>query len=100
MNAEISHEHTEWEEQPSPHLKDLPLTAVNLPRLALLLPIRLYQKTLSRTIPADTCRYYPSCSNYTYQAIYKHGALKGGWLGFRRIMRCNPLSKGGYDPVP
>ena len=100
MTAEISHAHTEYEEQPSPHLKDLPLTAANLPRFALLLPIRLYQKTLSRTLPANTCRFYPSCSHYTYQAIYKYGALKGGWMGFRRILRCTPLSKGGYDPVP
>jgi hypothetical protein len=100
MNAELSHQHPEYTEQPSPPLKELPLTAGNLPRFALLLPIRLYQKTLSRSMPADTCRFYPSCSNYTYQAIFKYGAAKGGWMGFRRILRCTPLSKGGFDPVP
>lgn len=100
MNAELSHTHEEIHEQPSPSLKSLPRTLENLPRFALLLPIRLYQKTLSHTVPADTCRFYPTCSHYTYQAIYKYGAAKGGWMGFQRILRCNPFSKGGYDPVP
>ncbi|MEX1247032.1 MAG: membrane protein insertion efficiency factor YidD [Anaerolineales bacterium] len=100
MTAELSHTHTDIKEQPSPSLKDLPVTFGNLPRFAILLPIVLYQKTLSRTLPTDTCRFYPSCSHYAYQAIYKYGAAKGGWMGFRRILRCNPLSKGGYDPVP
>lgn len=100
MTAELSHSHEEEKEQPSPALKTLPVTLGNVPRFALLLPIRLYQQTLSRTMPADTCRFYPTCSHYTYQAIYKYGAIKGGWMGFRRILRCNPFSKGGYDPVP
>jgi putative membrane protein insertion efficiency factor len=100
MTVELSHTHSEIQEQPSPSLKDLPLTLGNLPRLALLLPIVFYQRTFSRTLPADTCRFYPTCSRYTYQAIYKYGAVKGGWMGFRRILRCNPFSKGGYDPVP
>lgn len=100
MNAELSHSHAEFKEQPSPSLRELPLTAGNLPRLALLVPIWIYQKTLSKTVPADTCRFYPTCSHYTYQAIFKYGALKGGWMGFQRILRCNPFSQGGYDPVP
>lgn len=100
MNAKASHAHTKYSEQPSPPLTGLPRTAANLPRFALLMPIRFYQKTLSRSLPADTCRFYPTCSHYTYQAIYKYGALKGGWMGFRRILRCTPLSKGGFDPVP
>jgi hypothetical protein len=83
-----------------PSLKDLPINPVNLPRLLLLLPIRLYQKTISPTLPADTCRFYPTCSHYGFEAIYKYGALKGGWMAFTRVLRCNPFNEGGFDPVP
>jgi putative membrane protein insertion efficiency factor len=61
--------------------------------------IRLYQNTISRALP-PSCRFAPSCSEYTYEAIEKHGILKGGWLGVKRISRCHPLNPGGYDPVP
>jgi len=61
--------------------------------------IRLYQNTVSRVLP-PTCRFYPSCSQYTYQAIAKYGILRGGWLGVKRISRCHPFNPGGYDPVP
>lgn len=64
-----------------------------------LFAIRIYQRTLSRMLP-PSCRFEPSCSHYTYQAIEKYGLLKGGWLGLKRIGRCHPLSPGGYDPVP
>lgn len=83
----------------SPSLRELPLTLQNLPRLPLLALIRLYQKTISPTLPADTCRFYPTCSNYGYQAVYKYGLFKGGWMAFTRILRCNPFNPGGYDPV-
>lgn len=65
----------------------------------LLALIRLYQNTVSRVLP-PTCRFYPSCSQYTYQAIAKYGILRGGWLGVKRITRCHPFNPGGYDPVP
>jgi putative membrane protein insertion efficiency factor len=61
--------------------------------------IRVYQLTLSRMLP-PSCRFIPSCSEYTLQAIAKYGALKGGWLGVKRIGRCHPFHPGGYDPVP
>jgi putative membrane protein insertion efficiency factor len=67
-------------------------------RIALAL-IRFYQKAVSPTLP-PTCRFVPSCSDYTYGAIEKYGVWKGGWLGLRRLVRCHPFSPGGYDPVP
>lgn len=83
-----------------PRLRDLPRTITNIPRLVLLALIRLYQMTFSRTLPPNTCRFHPSCSHYGYQAIYKYGVLKGGWLATWRLLRCNPFNPGGYDPVP
>ncbi|RME45180.1 MAG: membrane protein insertion efficiency factor YidD [Caldilineae bacterium] len=61
--------------------------------------IRLYQLTLSRVLP-PSCRFYPSCSHYGYEAIQKYGLIKGGWLTAKRIGRCHPFHPGGYDPVP
>ena len=60
--------------------------------------IRVYQNTLSPMI-GKNCKYIPTCSEYTIIAIKKYGALKGMKMGINRIMRCNPASKGGYDPV-
>jgi putative membrane protein insertion efficiency factor len=82
-----------------PRLRDLPRIPRNWPRLALLALIRFYQMTISRAMPADTCRFYPSCSHYGYQAIYKHGAIKGLFMATWRVLRCNPFNPGGYDPV-
>ncbi len=83
-----------------PRLRDLPRRLSNIPRMILLALIRLYQMTLSRGLPPNTCRFYPSCSHYGYQAVYKHGAIKGSLLAAWRVLRCNPLNSGGYDPVP
>ena len=61
--------------------------------------IRLYQWSMSPYL-RGYCRHTPTCSNYTYQAISKYGAVKGIWLGVRRLSRCRPLGTSGYDPVP
>lgn len=60
--------------------------------------IKVYQKISFFKKPS--CRFYPSCSNYCLQAIDKYGAIKGIWLGIRRICKCNPWHPGGFDPVP
>jgi putative membrane protein insertion efficiency factor len=64
---------------------------------ALIAPIRVYQKTLSPLI-GPVCRFYPSCSNYTIEAIRKYGPIRGLWKGLRRVCRCHPWNPGGYDP--
>jgi len=61
--------------------------------------IKMYQKYIS-PLKSTKCPYYPSCSQYGLEAVEKYGALKGGLLAIWRIIRCNPFSKGGYDPVP
>ena len=99
MTTESSDPEPEFIEEP--RLRDLPRTVENWPRLVLLALIRLYQATFSRALPPDTCRFYPTCSHYGYQAIYKHGAIKGSLLAAWRILRCNPFNHGDrYDPVP
>jgi putative membrane protein insertion efficiency factor len=60
--------------------------------------IRLYQKAVSPYL-RPSCRYYPSCSAYAYEAVQKYGVIKGSCLALKRILRCHPLHKGGYDPV-
>lgn len=67
-------------------------------RLALAL-IRFYKRFISPLLP-PSCRFEPTCSVYTYQAIEKYGVIKGGVMGAKRIARCHPLNPGGYDPVP
>jgi hypothetical protein len=83
-----------------PTLRDIPLTWGNLARLPALALIRLYQLSLSRVLPQNTCRFTPTCSHYGYQAIARYGLMKGGLLAAWRILRCQPFSPGGYDPVP
>lgn len=65
---------------------------------AILFVIRFYQKGVSPLTP-PSCRFTPSCSEYTAQAVEKYGAVHGGWLSLRRILRCNPFGGHGYDPV-
>ncbi len=61
--------------------------------------IKFYQNYISRFTP-PSCRFYPTCSQYAFEAIEKYGFLKGGWMGAKRISRCHPFNPGGYDPVP
>lgn len=69
-----------------------------LPARTLLLMVKLYQACLSPLLGGQ-CRFYPTCSHYFTEAVRTHGAIRGGLMGLWRILRCNPLSKGGYDPV-
>ena len=77
------------------------------PRFIMLSLIRVYQKTLSfdhgplsKVFTFWGCRFYPSCSEYTYQAISKYGLIRGGLIGAKRLLRCHPFAKGGHDPIP
>ena len=56
--------------------------------------------TLSRLMPPDTCRFYPSCSRYGFEAVRKYGVIKGSLMAGWRVLRCNPFNPGGFDPVP
>jgi hypothetical protein len=67
-------------------------------RIALLM-VRFYQRIISPILP-KTCRFYPTCSQYTYQAIEKYGIIKGIYLGVKRISKCHPFHPGGNDPLP
>jgi len=73
--------------------------AVSIPRRLLVLLIRGYQQVISPLFP-PSCRFAPSCSAYAVTALQRYGVIKGGWLAFKRILRCNPWNPGGYDPVP
>nr|HID59078.1 membrane protein insertion efficiency factor YidD [Desulfobacterales bacterium] len=69
-----------------------------IPEQSLVAIIRAYQYILSPLFP-PACRFYPTCSEYSCQAIKRYGVLKGSWISIRRIMRCHPFHPGGYDPV-
>jgi putative membrane protein insertion efficiency factor len=66
---------------------------------ALIFVARAWQWGPSRVLPSS-CRYAPSCSQFAIEALEKHGALRGGWMALKRIMRCHPWGGHGYDPVP
>jgi len=70
-----------------------------LPRRFVAILIKGYQQVISPLFP-NTCKYYPTCSAYAAEATLRYGVLKGGWLAIKRIVRCNPFSHGGFDPVP
>lgn len=71
----------------------------DLVRRGLELPIRAYRRWISPYKPA-MCRFAPTCSQYALDALRAHGAVGGSWLALKRIARCHPLCRGGYDPVP
>lgn len=74
-------------------------TLVLLPRRILSGMVRAYQVLISPLLP-PSCRFTPSCSQYALEALTRHGAVKGSWLAARRLARCHPWNRGGYDPVP
>jgi len=101
VNQDFQHEHDDEHEHGEPladFKPDFHLTRI--PQTLLLALIRLYQLTFSRLMPPNTCRFYPSCSRYGFEAIRKHGAIKGSLLAGWRVLRCNPFNPGGFDPVP
>lgn len=80
---------------------------MTLPKIIVLWSIRLYQNTLSldhgvmrKLYPDGFCRFYPTCSEYGYGCVERHGVVKGSWLTVWRVLRCNPFSAGGVDEVP
>ncbi|OGY43648.1 MAG: membrane protein insertion efficiency factor YidD [Candidatus Buchananbacteria bacterium RIFCSPLOWO2_01_FULL_39_33] len=84
----------------------MPTTLNYLPHLLVLKLIRIYQKTLSFDhglvkifFPNGYCKYRPTCSQYAYQSVEKYGIIKGGLIAAWRVLRCNPFSGGGHDPV-
>ena len=69
------------------------------PQPVLLFALRAYKRWISPWLP-PACRFYPTCSQYTLEAVERHGVMRGLWLGARRISKCHPFHAGGYDPVP
>jgi uncharacterized protein len=75
------------------------MNAKKIIRHIFLVPVYFYRYSISPLIP-PRCRYTPTCSQYTVEAVLKHGILKGGWLAVKRILSCHPWGGSGYDPVP
>jgi uncharacterized protein len=97
METEQNEEH---EHAVEPRLRDLPVNIFTLPRWPLLGLIRLYQLVVSPALPPNTCRFYPTCSHYGYQASISMVYSKVDWMAAWRVLRCNPFNPGGFDPVP
>ena len=92
--------HMEREEQAPPLQGNIPVGVRSFGVRVALFALSFYKAYLSALF-AGTCRYEPTCSRYTYEAIERFGVLRGGWLGLKRLLRCHPFSgKFGYDPVP
>lgn len=72
---------------------------LSLPRRMVMGLLRGYKRFISPLVPA-ACRYEPTCSVYMFEAVEMHGVLRGGWLGTKRLLRCHPFVKGGFDPPP
>jgi hypothetical protein len=80
-------------------LRTVYISIIKLLAFPFILIIKIYQLLISPILPAN-CRYQPTCSHYTVEALKKYGIFKGGWLGIKRISRCHPWGSSGYDPVP
>ena len=72
---------------------------INIITFPFIIVIKIYQVLISPLFPSS-CRYMPTCSHYTIEALKKHGLFKGGWLGIKRISKCHPWGGSGHDPVP
>ena len=68
-------------------------------KFLLIAPLRFYRYAISPMLGRN-CRFHPTCSEYAIEAVQRHGALRGGWLAAKRVGRCHPFNRGGYDPVP
>ena len=79
--------------------EDIQRPHVSLAARAMMAGVRLYQRTLSPLLGGH-CRFQPTCSRYALEALAGHGAVRGGWLTLRRLLRCHPLGGRGYDPPP
>lgn len=80
-------------------MSDFGATVKKVLAFPLIVLVKFYQLCISPFTP-PSCRYTPTCSQYALEALKKYGPLKGGWLAFKRIMRCHPWGGSGYDPVP